>query len=88
MGGHCIAVDPWFIAAAAPRCTPLIQAARRVNDGKTRWVIDQVLARAADLEDQLGRQPVSAASAWPSSRMWMISANLRFAYHHRSDGRP
>ena len=55
VGGHCIAVDPWFIAAAAPHCTPLIQSARRVNDGKSRWVIDQVQARADDLEDQLGR---------------------------------
>ena len=34
VGGHCIAVDPWFIAAAAPDCTPLIQSARRVNDGR------------------------------------------------------
>jgi UDP-N-acetyl-D-mannosaminuronic acid dehydrogenase len=55
VGGHCIAVDPWFIAAAAPHCTPLIQAARHVNDGKSRWVIEQVQARAAALEDQLGR---------------------------------
>jgi len=55
VGGHCIAVDPWFIAAEAPDCTPLIQTARRVNDGKSRWVIEQVLARAAALEDQLGR---------------------------------
>jgi len=56
VGGHCIAVDPWFIAAAAPHCTPLIQSARRVNDGKSRWVIEQVQSRAAALEDQLGRQ--------------------------------
>ena len=55
VGGHCIAVDPWFIAAAAPHCTTLIQSARRVNDGKSRWVIDQVQARTAALEDQLGR---------------------------------
>ncbi len=55
VGGHCIAVDPWFIAAAAPDCTPLIQTARRVNDGKSRWVIEQVQARAAALADQLGR---------------------------------
>jgi UDP-N-acetyl-D-mannosaminuronic acid dehydrogenase len=54
VGGHCIAVDPWFIAAEAPDCTPLIQTARRVNDGKSRWVIEQVQARAAALEDQLG----------------------------------
>ena len=55
VGGHCIAVDPWFIAAAAPHCTPLIQSARRVNDGKSRWVIEEVQTRAAALEDQLGR---------------------------------
>ena len=55
VGGHCIAVDPWFIATAAPHCTPLIQAARYVNDNKSRWVIEQVHARAAALEDQLGR---------------------------------
>ena len=48
-------MDPWFIAAAAPHCTPLIQAARRVNDGKSRWVIEQVQAHAVALEDQLGR---------------------------------
>jgi UDP-N-acetyl-D-mannosaminuronic acid dehydrogenase len=57
VGGHCIAVDPWFIAAEAPDCTPLIQTARRVNDGKSRWVIEQVQTRAAALEDQLGRPP-------------------------------
>jgi len=55
VGGHCIAVDPWFIAAEAPDCTPLIQTARRVNDGKSRWVIQQVQHRAAALEDQLDR---------------------------------
>lgn len=55
VGGHCIAVDPWFITAAAPHCTPLIQAARHVNNGKSRWVIEQVQLRAAALEDQLGR---------------------------------
>ena len=55
VGGHCIAVDPWFIAAEAPDVTPLIQTARRVNDGKSRWVIEQVQTRASALEDQLGR---------------------------------
>ncbi len=55
VGGHCIAVDPWFIASAAPECTPLIQEARRVNDGKSRWVIEQVQVRAAALQDELGR---------------------------------
>lgn len=56
VGGHCIAVDPWFIAAEAPDLTPLIQTARRVNDGKSRWVVERVHARAASLEAQLGRK--------------------------------
>ena len=55
VGGHCIAVDPWFIAAAASHCTPLIQTARLVNDGKSSWVIAQIQSRVSALEDELGR---------------------------------
>ncbi len=43
VGGHCIAVDPWFIAATDVAHSPLIQAARAVNDGKPRYVCDQVV---------------------------------------------
>ncbi len=39
VGGHCIAVDPWFIAHGAPEETPLIRTARGVNDGKMHHVI-------------------------------------------------
>ncbi|MDB5723297.1 MAG: UDP-N-acetyl-D-mannosaminuronic acid dehydrogenase [Novosphingobium sp.] len=39
VGGHCIAVDPWFIVHSAPEETPLIRTARGVNDGKIRHVI-------------------------------------------------
>jgi len=49
VGGHCIAVDPWFIAAAAPQDTPLIQAARRVNDERPARVLAQVRHLAARL---------------------------------------
>jgi len=42
VGGHCIAVDPWFLVHAAPDQTPLIRTAREVNDGKTDHVIAQV----------------------------------------------
>ncbi len=42
VGGHCIAVDPWFIVQAAPELTPLLQTARAVNDGKPQWVAEQV----------------------------------------------
>jgi len=44
VGGHCIAVDPWFIAATAPDRTPLIQTARRVNDGRPGTIADQIAA--------------------------------------------
>ena len=47
VGGHCIAVDPWFIVAAAPGRTPLIRAAREVNDARPQAVVDQVLAAVA-----------------------------------------
>lgn len=42
VGGHCIAVDPWFIINAAPEQTPLMQAARYVNDRKPSKVADDV----------------------------------------------
>jgi UDP-N-acetyl-D-mannosaminuronic acid dehydrogenase len=45
VGGHCIAVDPWFIVNGAPEHTPLIRTARGVNDGK----IHHAIARASDL---------------------------------------
>jgi UDP-N-acetyl-D-mannosaminuronic acid dehydrogenase len=45
VGGHCIAVDPWFIVHGAPQETPLIRTARGVNDSK----IHHVIARASEL---------------------------------------
>lgn len=47
VGGHCIAVDPWFIVASAPGLARLIRTARQVNDDKPHWVIDKIKARAA-----------------------------------------
>ena len=44
VGGHCIAVDPWFIASSAPDLSRLIRTARAVNDGKPNWVIEKVEA--------------------------------------------
>lgn len=48
VGGHCIAVDPWFIVAQNPQQSRLIHTARLVNDGKPIWVVDQVKAAVAD----------------------------------------
>ncbi len=42
VGGHCIAVDPWFIVDSAPALTPLIKTARQVNDQKPHYVVEQV----------------------------------------------
>jgi UDP-N-acetyl-D-mannosaminuronic acid dehydrogenase len=44
VGGHCIAVDPWFLVDAAPERARLIRAARQVNDRKADFVYDQVRA--------------------------------------------
>lgn len=56
VGGHCIAVDPWFIVAAAPENSRLIRTAREVNDNKPRWVIEKVRQAALSL----GSDPVIA----------------------------
>ena len=42
VGGHCIAVDPWFIVDAAPNETKLIQMAREVNDAKPLFVLNKI----------------------------------------------
>ncbi len=42
VGGHCIAVDPWFIVSETPEEARLIRTAREVNDSKPQWVIDKV----------------------------------------------
>lgn len=42
VGGHCIAVDPWFIVDKSPKRARLIRTAREVNDHKPQYVIDQV----------------------------------------------
>lgn len=45
VGGHCIAVDPWFIVSASPDEAKLIRTAREVNDAKPEWVLEQVRER-------------------------------------------
>ncbi|WP_314324428.1 UDP-N-acetyl-D-mannosamine dehydrogenase [Paenarthrobacter ilicis] len=49
VGGHCIAVDPWFIVAAAPEEAKLIRTAREVNDAKPQWVFEKVVSSLRDL---------------------------------------
>lgn len=42
VGGHCIAVDPWFMVDQAPELAQLIRTARQVNDAKPEWVVGKV----------------------------------------------
>ncbi|NTW88819.1 MAG: UDP-N-acetyl-D-mannosamine dehydrogenase, partial [Desulfobulbaceae bacterium] len=46
VGGHCIAVDPWFIVSSNPEDSKLIQVARKINDDKPGWVIKKVQEKA------------------------------------------
>ena len=51
VGGHCIAVDPWFLVDCAPEVTKMIRSAREVNEAKPHWVVDRVIAKAERLKD-------------------------------------
>ncbi|EIT6974747.1 UDP-N-acetyl-D-mannosamine dehydrogenase [Vibrio vulnificus] len=48
VGGHCIAVDPWFIVSRTPEEAQIIHTARKVNDSKPQWVINKVKLAIAD----------------------------------------
>ena len=50
VGGHCIAVDPWFIVASDPENAKLVRQARLVNDSKPKWVIQQVTKAARNFK--------------------------------------
>lgn len=48
VGGHCIAVDPWFIVSKTPEQAQIIHTARKVNDAKPDWVVDKVKLAISD----------------------------------------
>jgi len=50
VGGHCIAVDPWFIVDSAPEQARIIRAAREINDSKPDWVLSRVRQSVEALE--------------------------------------
>jgi UDP-N-acetyl-D-mannosaminuronic acid dehydrogenase len=54
VGGHCIAVDPWFIVDKTPEEARLIRIAREVNDHKPHWVQNKVDAAVADVVEKTG----------------------------------
>ncbi|OQX74690.1 MAG: UDP-N-acetyl-D-mannosamine dehydrogenase [Campylobacteraceae bacterium 4484_4] len=57
VGGHCIAVDPWFIVDAAQGDAKLIKTAREVNDYKSQWVIEKVENEVLRFEKLHGKTP-------------------------------
>ncbi|HDR7280158.1 MULTISPECIES: UDP-N-acetyl-D-mannosamine dehydrogenase [Bacillus cereus group] len=51
VGGHCIAVDPWFIVDASPEFSKLIRTARNVNNYKPQYVIEQIVKQAGKINN-------------------------------------
>lgn len=88
VGGHCIAVDPWFIVHAAPDLAPLMRTAREVNDSKPHYVVEQIrkltkpdqtiaclgLAYKADTDDLRGSPAVKVVQELRSLGMGPILA--------------
>ncbi|WEX91071.1 UDP-N-acetyl-D-mannosamine dehydrogenase [Sinorhizobium garamanticum] len=63
VGGHCIAVDPWFIVNKTPEESRLIRTARLVNDSKPHWVEAKVDTAVAAVVAKTGRHPSSVKIA-------------------------
>ena len=60
VGGHCIAIDPWFIVAEGKEDAKIIRTAREINNRKPLWVIEKVVNAAKAFKDQQNREPVVA----------------------------
>lgn len=60
VGGHCIAVDPWFIVSAFPKEAKIIRSAREINNYKTQWVIEKIKNKALHFKIKNNREPVIA----------------------------
>lgn len=60
VGGHCIAVDPWFIVHEGGEDARLIRSGREVNTRKTEWVVEKVQNEVLAFREDKGREPVVA----------------------------
>ncbi len=60
VGGHCIAVDPWFIVNQNPDEAKIIRAAREINDSKPDWVVDKVNIEINKLKTEGIKKPIVA----------------------------
>lgn len=57
VGGHCIAVDPWFIVADFKQEAKIIRTAREINNYKSDWVVERIKAAADDFKILKGYEP-------------------------------
>ena len=57
VGGHCIPVDPWFIASQHPDNSTMIRSARRVNLEKTEWVTGRIRDEIEAFKTKKLREP-------------------------------
>lgn len=60
VGGHCIAVDPWFIVSDFEKEAKIIRNAREINNYKTNWVIEKIKSTALQFELNTRKKPVVA----------------------------
>jgi UDP-N-acetyl-D-mannosaminuronic acid dehydrogenase len=60
VGGHCIAVDPWFIVSDFPEQAQIIKRARETNDYKADWCANKVLEACEQFVHKIDREPVVA----------------------------
>lgn len=60
VGGHCIAVDPWFIVSDFPEQSQIIKRARETNDYKADWCANKVIEACNQFEAKYNREPIVA----------------------------
>lgn len=92
VGGHCVAVDPWFLVEQFPKETSLIKTSRTINDTKPHAVLHLVEEKLLALHSQLGRPPtitIFGATYKPNvddlreSPALFIAQELTNHYHHQ-----
>lgn len=57
VGGHCIAIDPWFIVAQGKEDARIIRTAREINNRKPLWVIEKVIQAVKEFKDRNNKEP-------------------------------
>lgn len=60
VGGHCIAVDPWFIVSKAKEEAQIIKLAREINNYKPEWVINRIKEKVDEFKQEKGKDPIIA----------------------------